>query len=273
MTALNQIDAASALAFGKSALESENHIEAHAYFTHVLETEPENVQALMGKGLAAGWQSNLRSSRLVEMLRLYEQVKDLSPAGSTIPNEMATDMVEVLMAYDRLSREHTMKFISVPEARYEAFDRAEESLQVLDVLRGDHATLAKEVIVPMMTNILRSHMNTSGLMGDQLTRFKIMLKRIELDSPEEQRKAADAKSNDSMSSGAIVAIALGYAVLYFIIQPASVGGWLFLIFGGSMILGIAGMAGIFGYATLMAKLHDRKEKRQKLAEGKSPGQV
>lgn len=198
MTAVNEVPASAALSFGKSALESENYSEAHAYFTHVLETEPENAEALMGKGLAAGWQSNLRRSRLAEMLDMYRRVKSVVPTGSPVPAEMAAGMLEMLMAYDRLSREHTMEFVAVDYARYEAFDRAEEVLMVLDALRQDHADLAQEVINPMMIEILKAQIGTSGCMGDQLARFKDMLQTLTRDTPSEFKKTEADENNALM---------------------------------------------------------------------------
>ena len=270
MTAVNQVDATTALSFGRSALESENYIEAHAYFTHVLETEPNNAQALVGKGLAAGWQSNLRISRLAEMLAMYCRVRDAVPAGSSLPAEMASGMLEVLMAYERLSREHTMEFISVDHARYEAFDRAEEIVMVLNALREDHAALAQEFINPMMIKILRAQIGTSGCVGDQRDRFTTLLARISMATPAEMKKVEDAKSDSSTTYGAIAVWILALFVFYVIVQPNSIGGWILVLVAASFGVPILIMGGVLLFSSLQMK---SREKATKKAKQKSPGQV
>lgn len=270
MTAVNQIDATRALSFGRSALESANYIEAHAYFTHVLETEPLNAQALMGKGLAAGWQSNLRISRLAEMLAMYCRVRDVVPAGSSLPAEMASDMLEMLMAYERLSREHTMEFISVDHARYEAFDRAEEIVMVLDVLREHHTALAQEIINPMMIKILRAQIGTSGCMGDQRDRFTTLLAKITMATPAEVKKVEDAKSDSATTYGVIAMWILGLLVFYVIVQPNSIGSWILVLAAASFGIPILIMVGALLFGSMQMKLREKASKR--VAE-KSPGQL
>lgn len=263
MTAINEVQASAALSFGQSALKSENYSEAHAYFTHVLETEPENAEALMGKGLAAGWQSNLRHSRLSEMLEMYRKVKYVVPAGSPIPAEMAAGMLEVLMAYDRLSREHTMEFIAVDYARYEAFDRAEEVLMVLDALRHDHVDLSQEFINPMMIRILKAQIGTSGCMGDQLSRFKSMLQTLTQETPSELKKI-EAKRHTGLFTIIVFACmtGVGYA-LHWLIEPESIGGWIAVILLASFGVPILLIHGV----SLFMKLSTQDK------QDKGPGQV
>lgn len=239
MTAFNEISASDALSLGNRALESESYSEAHAYFAHVLETEPGNVQALMGKGLAAGWQSNLRRSRLPEMLDMYRRVKSAVPAGSPVPQEMAAGMLEVLLAYDRLSREHTMEFISVDHARYESFDRAEEILLTLDEMRQDHADLAQEVINPMMVRILKAQITTSGCMGEQLARFKGMLQSLSKEASAGDQQAKEEESSAGAAFFVIAWLAATGYVLHWLIEPQSPLGWIgwffATAFGGSAL--------------------------------------
>jgi hypothetical protein len=247
MTAINQVSASAALSLGKSALDSENYVEAHSFFTHVLETEPTNTQALMGKGLSAGWQSNLRHSRLQEMLVMYRQVKVIEPKTSQMPDEMVTNMLEMLMAYDRLSREHTMQFISVDNARYDAFDRAEEVLMVLDVLRRDHIALSQQVINPLMIRILKAQIGTSGCMGDQLTSFKNMLSEVTQETPDEIKKIATEKSARLGSLGGFLLFLVIGLFSFWIVRPHSLSGILlvFLTAFGTVIF-LIGCALLWG---------------------------
>lgn len=61
------------------ALESGNMDEAEAYASRIVEADPRNYQAWITKGQAAGWQSSLRSIRIVEAANCFAKGVELAP--------------------------------------------------------------------------------------------------------------------------------------------------------------------------------------------------
>lgn len=279
MAVVNEISVESALALGKSALEAENWVEAHTYFSHVLEVDPRHVQALSGKGLAAGWQSNLVRPRLQEMLACYERVKEFKEPGSDLHVAMAVDMFEILRVYFRTSREHTMRFISVEDAQYDHFDRCEETLQVLQVVMADHPKFPE--MRDFMVEILKTSLNTSGCMGEQRARFKQLLSQMPETKPPSKSAPPRARSPVEKKLafvglvGALLAAILVAAASYFLIQPESLSGWI-----GTAVLGFF----MFPFATHFLLQTIRRfiiipaptpaaPGQERIKPGKSPGQV
>lgn len=106
---------ANLMALADAALDASNFDEAYGYYTRVLETDPGNVLAWFGKGVAAGWSSNLRRDRFQELLSGVDRAiglahDDLKPslrdlASNTIAN--------VSLAYYRMSFEHLAEFAAL----------------------------------------------------------------------------------------------------------------------------------------------------------------
>ena len=70
----NKVNIETLLKLAKLAENGENYAEAYNYYTKVLEAEPENISALLGKGLSAGLMSSLNSLRYSEAQTLIQQV-------------------------------------------------------------------------------------------------------------------------------------------------------------------------------------------------------
>ncbi len=70
----NKVNVETLLKLAKLAEKGENYAEAYNYYTKVLEAEPENISALLGKGLSAGLMSSLNYLRYSEAQTLIQQV-------------------------------------------------------------------------------------------------------------------------------------------------------------------------------------------------------
>lgn len=75
--------AATYLELATHALDSSNMAEAEQYATKVIEVDPQNFKAWLIKGQASGWQSSVRSPRLLEAANAFARGIDLSPGEET----------------------------------------------------------------------------------------------------------------------------------------------------------------------------------------------
>ena len=64
---------------GDLAADSGNLPEAYAYYTKIIETQPDNYWAFFKKGKTAGWQSTLSNIRISESAVCFAQSIDLAP--------------------------------------------------------------------------------------------------------------------------------------------------------------------------------------------------
>jgi predicted nucleic acid-binding Zn-ribbon protein len=69
------------LDLARHALESGNLAEAERYATATIELDPDQFEAWIIKGRAAGWQSSLREMRLVEAVNCFARAIDLAPSA------------------------------------------------------------------------------------------------------------------------------------------------------------------------------------------------
>lgn len=274
MTSVNKVDPNIALKLANDALDAQNFAEAHHYFGSVLEIDPDNVEAVLGKGLAAGWQSNLIRLRLEETMAAFRRVGELAGKESNIYKAMALQVYEILSAVDRLSTEHTMQFVRVDAARYEAFDRAEEVIHALDEVLQALPEMS-DLVVPFMRRVLNAQINTSGCMGDQLQRFKSRLRLLDATHPE-TKPVAKPKSGESEPTSFKFKVGMGAALLALtvgalqIIQPTTTLGWVMVV-GLVLFIGPLVIAGCtFLLATVVMR---RRAQVQQNAKTKSPGQV
>ena len=77
------------LNLARAAEQSDNHPEAYKYFSLVLEADPGHVEAWVGKGTAAGWQSTLASPRLQETVTCFEKALGLGLEKSELRSRAA----------------------------------------------------------------------------------------------------------------------------------------------------------------------------------------
>lgn len=160
------------LMLGEVAAESGNHVEAYKYFSMVLEIEPINSDAWQKKGTSAGWQSNLISLRFSEMMTCHQKAIEFAT------NEGAIEVIKMMSAMDQLliakavfeiSTQHTIKFIGVPNAKFEHVDRCKELIKLCEhsaSLYGEDLNAARIIV-----EIASRFKSLSGLSSDERSYF------------------------------------------------------------------------------------------------------
>jgi tetratricopeptide (TPR) repeat protein len=68
------------MTLARTAQESENYPQAHAYYTRALESDPTNYEAWLGKGICAGWQSSWEHIRVPELIACLGKALEFAPA-------------------------------------------------------------------------------------------------------------------------------------------------------------------------------------------------
>jgi hypothetical protein len=106
-----------------NALRSRNHAEAYNYFTRILEVSPQNPDAWIGKGIAAGWMSTLANPRILEMLSIFSQSQEYVPKDkSNLYNSKMSEVItDVLSSYYDLSYSHVKEFIQLGSGAWDEF--------------------------------------------------------------------------------------------------------------------------------------------------------
>lgn len=146
------------LELAKAASAAGNYSEAYDYFTRILEIEPANPEAWLGKGSSAGWRSNLKEFRFGEMLIAYENAVKFSKNESI--HEMkaacAHGLNAVATACYSLSREHAVEFIALPNTWPEYLPRCRQIISLYEVAHRyspDDRTIIGNVIHLCQDNI------------------------------------------------------------------------------------------------------------------------
>jgi tetratricopeptide (TPR) repeat protein len=119
----------------EAAEKAGNHQEAFSYYTKILEKNPSDSAAWVGKGTSAAWQSSLAKHRLNEMLSYYDNAID--SAGSeelkaVVKADCAVRALLVCRAVFEMSVDHVMDFISVDSAKWEHIDRCKAIVTVCE---------------------------------------------------------------------------------------------------------------------------------------------
>lgn len=190
------------LNLGKEAFEGNNYSQAHEYFGRVLEQLPNNVDAWIGKGQSAGWQSSLSKLRFDEMIQCYENA--LNHAQSEAIAELkrldiSLDVFLIGRAVFNMSLDHLFEFISVPQVFYDHIDRCQLIIGVLEYAYRLNPDLqeAPELIVDICNRMLKS----GRLFGDEKEFFKNIRTKYD---------PSGKASIDSSSSCFVVTATLGY---------------------------------------------------------------
>ena len=100
------------LLLARTARESENPAEAYKYYTQVLELDPTNAEAWLGKGVAAGWQSTLAHPRLREaQVAMKNAMEHASPDDSAAMLAKVVDAtVTQAGSFHTLAWNHYLKY-------------------------------------------------------------------------------------------------------------------------------------------------------------------
>jgi tetratricopeptide (TPR) repeat protein len=102
----------------RTALVAGNNAEALGYFNRVLEADPSNSEAWIGKGKAAGWQSSLRNIRLPEMMIAFKHAIATAPEQQrAFTTEAAVQETNRLStALYKVARKHLLEYISLAKS-------------------------------------------------------------------------------------------------------------------------------------------------------------
>jgi hypothetical protein len=103
------------MGMAKTAELSGNNIEALAYFNRVLEFDPTNSEAWVGKGKAAGWQTTLNDLRVSEMLVAFNH----AVATAQVENKESTlyfvtqEANRLIVTIYTMARNHMLEYVSL----------------------------------------------------------------------------------------------------------------------------------------------------------------
>lgn len=114
--------------FGKLAKAAEdagNHEEAYGYYARILEIDPENADAWIGKAFAAGWMSKLGRDRFSEVVTGCDEAIRLSSpeVRAEISGRSKDGIKEIVLGYYKMAVEHYEEFSTVEGSRDEYVER------------------------------------------------------------------------------------------------------------------------------------------------------
>jgi|GEM_PF-717479 tetratricopeptide (TPR) repeat protein len=132
----------------RAAAAASNFKEAHDYYTRALELQAENPEAWFGKGLSAGWLSDLNTFRFPEMLVSFDKAIELAPdhKKQETRTNAAISLTNVAAACHGISRNHLDQTISlVPTGWQEYLTRCSFILSALEAAHK-YAPSVKETV-------------------------------------------------------------------------------------------------------------------------------
>lgn len=138
------------LRLARAALEAGNPDEAYGYFTKVLESDADSVDAWLGKAESAGLSSSLRNPRQSEVIAGVRNAIQAAPpnAKAAVADRGADIVAESGMGLFMASHAHFLEFASLDESWPE---HVELSFEALAVLREALAIDASTTIACMYT--------------------------------------------------------------------------------------------------------------------------
>ena len=106
------------LGLARTALAAGNSQEALEYFNRVLESDPTNSDAWMGKGKAAGWQSSIVNMRLPEMLIAFNHAIANAPESDkeATVRQAVDEANRLTVTLYGMARKHLLEYVSLPNS-------------------------------------------------------------------------------------------------------------------------------------------------------------
>jgi DNA-directed RNA polymerase subunit RPC12/RpoP len=135
------------LALAETAAESGNSEDAEKYFSLVLERDPGNVTAWIGKAMAAGWQSNIRTTRLDESANYIKRAVKIGLKDPTQIGEMIDGMNSLANAVTMANWKHVKEFHEVEGTIGECLPNVQQAVELLGLawsIKKD-PTIAKNI--------------------------------------------------------------------------------------------------------------------------------
>ena len=109
---------ATLMGMAQSAALAGNNEEALNYFNRVLEADPRNAEAWIGKGKAAAWQTTLANFRIGEMLVAFGHAianSETSMRTATVQSAVF-DANHLIVTIYNLARDHMLEYVSLPNS-------------------------------------------------------------------------------------------------------------------------------------------------------------
>jgi ribosomal protein S27E len=109
------VNVANLMEVAKAAANANNPKEAYDYYTKVLEYEPRNTTAWVGKGEAAGWMSTVKDIKTREMMAAFENAINYAPESDkpALQQHCADAINRVTTACYSIARKHVVQFVQV----------------------------------------------------------------------------------------------------------------------------------------------------------------
>ena len=123
------------LELGEAARAGGNNSEAISYFNKVLENDPKNVQAWIGKASAAGWSSTMADFRFSEMYVAFENAVKYCDKEHLLETreKAALTINEVALACYSMSRKHMLEYVALDNTWAEYLPRCSQVVSALEV--------------------------------------------------------------------------------------------------------------------------------------------
>lgn len=119
----------------ESAFSGGNYSEAYGYYTKVLEIEPKNAAAWLGKGSSAGWLSTLNEFRFSEMLVAFETAVNCSADSSSkdaMKTVCALQLNAVATACYSISRKFMLEYVALPDSWADYLPRCAQIIRLME---------------------------------------------------------------------------------------------------------------------------------------------
>ena len=128
-------DVSNFMGLAAAAVAARNYAEAYGYYTKVLEIEPQNAEAWLGKGIAAGWQSTLKDFRFTEMMVAIEQAIKFSSGehAERMRANGAAAMTEVGTACYSIANKHAHEFVALQGTWIEYLPRCRQIISLYEI--------------------------------------------------------------------------------------------------------------------------------------------
>lgn len=128
---------ATLMGMAKTAELAGNNAEAMTYYNRVLEADPRNSEAWIGKGKSAGWQTTLANFRVQEMLVAFNHaLANAASDTSAVTVERVTgDANHLIVTIYSMCRKHLIEYVSLPNSWS---DYLEQMRQMVDALQTVH---------------------------------------------------------------------------------------------------------------------------------------
>lgn len=133
------------MSLAKTAEDSGDHEDAISYFNKVLEIDPDNIDAWIGKGYSIFFNSSLASPKLIEMVKYFKKGYEVAPQDKKeyASNEIKAKTFSACKGFFEMSQAHYKKWAREYSDYDSRMDNIREFLRTfLGILDGINEILA-----------------------------------------------------------------------------------------------------------------------------------